>query len=108
MEQIKFYLDEHIHSAVAAGLTARSVDVLTVQQAGRNGLSDHEQLSFALMSSECWSQWTRTSSLLSKRETHAGIAYANPRRSVGELIRALVLLSDVVTPSEMTDHVEYV
>lgn len=46
--------------------------------------------------------------LVKAGETHAGIAYANLRRSVGELIRALVLLSDVVTPSEMTDHVEYV
>ena len=47
MEQIKYYLDEHIHSAVAEGLRRRGVDVLTVQEAARAGLTDEEQLSFA-------------------------------------------------------------
>jgi predicted nuclease of predicted toxin-antitoxin system len=48
MEQIKFYLDEHIPSAVAGGLRGRGVDVLTVQEAGRSSLPDPEQLRFAL------------------------------------------------------------
>jgi len=48
MEQISFYLDEHIHRAVADGLRRRGVKVLTVQEARRSGLSDREQLSFAL------------------------------------------------------------
>jgi predicted nuclease of predicted toxin-antitoxin system len=48
MEQIEFYLDEHIHSAVAEGLRRRGVNVLTVQAAGRTGMSDREQLAFAL------------------------------------------------------------
>ena len=47
MEQIRFYLDEHIHSAVAEGLRRRGVDVLTVQEARKTGLSDREQLTFA-------------------------------------------------------------
>ncbi len=33
MEQISFYLDEHIHRAVADGLKHRGVNVLTVQEA---------------------------------------------------------------------------
>ena len=41
------YLDEHIPSAVAEGLRRRGVDVLTVQEAGRSGLADPEQLRFA-------------------------------------------------------------
>jgi Domain of unknown function (DUF5615) len=48
VEQIKFYLNEHIHSVVAEGLRHRGVDVLTVQEVGRIGLSDREQLRFAL------------------------------------------------------------
>ncbi len=43
MEQISFYLDEHIHRAVAEGLRRRGVNVLTVQEAGRAALSDSEQ-----------------------------------------------------------------
>jgi predicted nuclease of predicted toxin-antitoxin system len=47
MEQIKFYLDEHIPAAVAEGLRRRGVDSLTVQEAGRSGLSEPEQIAFA-------------------------------------------------------------
>ena len=39
--------------------------------------------------------------------SHAGIGYANPRRTIGELISALMLLYGVLTSGEMADHVEY-
>jgi predicted nuclease of predicted toxin-antitoxin system len=45
--QIRFLLDEHIPSAVAAGLARRGIDVLTVQEVGRSGFEDSEQLQFA-------------------------------------------------------------
>ena len=38
---------------------------------------------------------------------NTGIAYANRKRTVGELIAALMLLRDVLTPEEMVNHVEY-
>jgi len=108
MEQIKYYLDEHIHIAVAEGLRRRGVDVLTVQEAGRSGLPDDEQLRFAL--AEQRAVVTMDSdylALAAQGTSHAGIAYVNPRRSIGELIVALMLLRDVLTPAEMVNHVEY-
>ncbi len=38
MEQIKFYLDEHIRGAVAEGLRRRGVNVLTVAGSGQDRL----------------------------------------------------------------------
>jgi uncharacterized protein with PIN domain len=108
MEQISFYLDEHIHGAVAEGLRRRGANVLTVQEAGRTGLSDAEQLSFA--QAEQRVIVTMDSDFLSiaeKGAAHAGIAYANPRRLIGDLIGALMLISDVLTPADMANHVEY-
>ena len=108
MEQIKFYLDEHIHSAIAQGLRRRGVDVMTVQEAGRTGLSDREQLNFALAEQRVLV--TRDSDFLILANggvSHAGIAYANPRRPIGELINTLMLLYDVLTPAHMRNHVEY-
>jgi uncharacterized protein with PIN domain len=108
MEQIKFYLDEHVHSAVAGGLRRRGVDVLTVQEAGRSGFSDREQLAFALTEQRV--MVTMDSDFLTlavEGISHAGIGYANPRTTIGDLIRALMLLSDVLRPAEMADHVEY-
>jgi len=108
MEQIKFYLDEHIHSAVAEGLRRRRVNVLTVQEAGKSGLSDRDQLAFAL--SEGRVMVTMDSDFLTlamEGVSHAGIGYANPRRSVGQLISALMLVFGVLTPAELANHVEY-
>ena len=46
-EPIRFYFDQHVQGAVAAGLRQNGVDVLTAQEAGRCGLSDPDQLAFA-------------------------------------------------------------
>jgi uncharacterized protein with PIN domain len=108
MEQIRFYLDEHIPNAVAEGLRRRGVDVLTVQEAGRSGLSDPEQLAFAL--SEQRMVITMDSDFLilaSHGITHAGIAYAGPNRSIGEMIGSVMLLYDVLTQNEIINHVEF-
>jgi len=108
MEQIKYYLDEHIHSAVAEGLRRRGVDVLTVQEAARAGLTDDEQLSFALTEERVIVTMDSDYLVLAAEGVPtAGIAYANRKRTVGELIAALMLLRDVLTPEEMVDHVEY-
>lgn len=108
MEQIRFYLDEHIPSAVADGLRRRGVNVLTVQNAGRSGLSDSEQLSFAHHEQRVLVTMDSDFLVIASRAfIHSGIAYANPRSSVGELIRAIVLLHDVLTPADMQNQVEY-
>jgi hypothetical protein len=39
---------------------------------------------------------------------HAGIAYCHPQlRSIGEIIAALMLIRDCLTPEEMENHVEF-
>lgn len=108
MEQIKFYLDEHIPNAVARGLRHRGVDVLTVQDSGRSGLSDPKQLAFAL--SEQRMMITMDSDFLilaSQQVAHAGIAYVSPTRSIGDLIGSVMLLYDVLTPDDVKNHVEF-
>lgn len=45
--QVKFYLDEHVHPAVADGLRRRGVDVWTAQQANMLGAADKEHLELA-------------------------------------------------------------
>ncbi len=47
MSQIRFYTDEHIASAIIAGLRRRGVDVYTTQEAKMRGKSDKEQLALA-------------------------------------------------------------
>jgi hypothetical protein len=47
-QKIRFYLDEHVSLAIAAGLRRRGVEVLTVQDVGMLGKEDIEHLTFAL------------------------------------------------------------
>ena len=108
MEQISFYLDEHIYRAVADGLQRRGVNVLTAREAGKSGASDREQLSFAM--SEERVMVTMDSDFLilaSEGVSHAGIAYANPQLSVGDVIASLMLVYGVLTSEDMANHVEY-
>ena len=39
--------------------------------------------------------------------SHAGIVYAHRRMPVGDVIRGLVLISNVLAPDEMCNHVEF-
>lgn len=47
-QTIKFHLDENVNNAVADGLKRRGADVTTTSQLGLMGVSDLEQVEFAL------------------------------------------------------------
>ncbi len=108
-DRLRFFLDEHIPSAVAQGLARRGVDVLTAQQASRVSCSDESQIEFARAEGRVVVTFDDDFLVLAaKGIQHAGIAFAvAERRSVGELIYALLLLHDVLTPDEMLNHVEF-
>jgi predicted nuclease of predicted toxin-antitoxin system len=89
--------------AVADGLRRRSVDVLVVQDTGRRGAPDDEQLAFASQQGRVMVTMDSDFLILAAQgASHAGIAYAKPgMRSVGQLIQKLKLIHDVLTPAEM-------
>ncbi len=108
MEQIRFYLDEHIPNAIAQGLRRRGVDVLTVQEAGRAGLPDSAQLTFALSQRRLLVTMDSDFLILASRSmSYAGIAYVGRSRSIGAVIGSLMLLYDVLTLDDMMNHVEF-
>ncbi len=108
MARLRFYFDEHIHSAVADALERRGVDVLTVQAATRRGFADKEQLAYALQQERVIvTQDSDYIALVASGQPHAGIAFAQPRASVAEVINSLLLLYDVLSAEEMQNHVEY-
>ncbi len=39
---------------------------------------------------------------------HAGIVYAHQQTAVGEIIRGLMVIVEVLEPREMIDHVEFI
>ena len=108
-DPIRYFFDQHMHSAVANGLRLRGVDVLTAQDAGRCGMDDHDQLQFA--TSEKRVMVTHDPDFLALAASgvqHAGIAWCHATKySIGELIQALDLLHGVLDRDDMKNQVEY-
>lgn len=107
-ERIQFYTDEHVPKAVARGLRQRGVDVITVQEAGMLGASDEEHLSFAQEQGRViFTQDEDFLRLHASERHHAGIVYAHQQTAVGEMIRGLMLVFELLESDEMEGHVEF-
>ena len=107
-ERIRFYLDEHVHPAVAAGLRRRDVDVITTREAGLLSADDKTQLARALVETRVvFTQDEDFLRLHAERLSHSGIAFAPQHTPVGEIVRGLMLLYDLLNPDEMLNRVEF-
>jgi predicted nuclease of predicted toxin-antitoxin system len=106
---IRFHLDEHISAHIAAGLRRRNIDVTTAADAGLIGATDKEHLEFASLSGRVVvTQDDDFLRLHAQAMAHAGIAYCRQQSaSVGEMLRRLVLIHDLLSPEEMAGRVEF-
>ncbi len=108
-DRIRLYTDEHVSKAVVNGLRQRGVDVLPVAEAGLLGASDEEHLAFARREERVlFTQDDDFLRLHASGAVHAGLVYARQQTPVGETIRGLMLIHELMTPDEMRDHVEYI
>ena len=107
-QPIKFYVDEHVATAVVKGLRQRGADVLTVLEAGLRGASDAEHLARA-RTDGCvlFTQDDDFLRLHAAGVAHAGIVYAPQGTSVGDIIRGLMLIHQLLEAKDMQGHVEY-
>ena len=108
--EIRFHLDEHIDPAVADGLRRRGIDVTTTIDARLLSADDPRHLEFALTEGRVVvSQDADFLDMHQQGLPHAGIVYSQRGlRSIGELVRGLVLVHGVLTAEDMRDWVEYV
>lgn len=107
-QPVKFYTDEHVSRAVIRGLRQRGADVLTVPEAGLLGAADEVHVQRALI--ELRVIFTQDQDFLrlhSAGVAHAGIAYASQFMPIGDVIRGLMLIHQVMTAEEMQGHLEY-
>jgi predicted nuclease of predicted toxin-antitoxin system len=106
---IRFHLDENIPATVATGLRRRDIDVTTAAQANLIAATDREHLAFA--AGEARVLVTQDSDFLrlhAEGVPHAGIAYCRQHAlSIGEMLRRLALLHDLLTAEEMTGRIEF-
>ena len=107
-DQIKFYMDEHVPTAVTVGLRLRDVDVLTAQEAGMLAASDEDHLALAVREHRVlFTQDADFLRLHARGVPHAGIAYVRQQTPVGNIVRGLMLICQVLEPEDMLNHVEF-
>ena len=107
---IRFHLDECVDAAVADGLRRRGIDVTTTAEAGLLSTADKNQLAWS--TDEDRVLITHDHDFLRLQGSaveHAGIAFCHVQsRSVGEIIRGLELIAELLEPDDMRNHVEFV
>lgn len=114
MGKIRLYLDESVDIRIAEGLKRRGVEVYTVRDTSNLGLSDEEQLEYARKNGfvifthdidflKLAAQWSK------EGKSHAGIIYTHQQsHSLGECIRLLKLITELLTREEMINHIEFI
>jgi hypothetical protein len=115
MTQIRLYIDEDaMHHGLVAGLRARTIDVLTVLEAGHPSEDDEAQLEFAanegrvLYSFNVGDFCRLHGESLAMGRMHAGIiVMARQRYTVGEQLRRLLILIATHSAEEMRDRLEF-
>jgi len=106
---IRFHLDEHISAGIAAGLRRRNIDVTTAADAGLIGATDVAHLEFAASAERVVvTQDDDFLRLHAQGATHAGIAYCQQQSMpVGEMLRRVILIHDLLASEEMAGTVEF-
>lgn len=107
-EVIKYYTDEHVPTAVVAGLQRRGIDVLTTPVAEMLGASDEAQLAFATKEERVlFTQDDDFLRLHAAGVEHRGIVYVHQGATIGHMVRGLHFIFQVLSAEEMKNHVEF-
>lgn len=112
---LPLYMDEDsMDHALVSALRARSVDVLTAQEAGMIGRNDDDHLIFATESGRVLCTfnigdfWALHADYLARGRRHTGmIPMPQQRYSLGERLRRLLRIASVLSSATMIDRTEF-
>ena len=108
-EQIRFHLDENVDPAVATALRLQGIDVTTTREMNLLGQPDDVQFNFVCRQRRVIvTHDTDFLRLAAQNEAHWGVAFCQKgTRSLGEIIRSLTLIYEVLSADEMKSTIEY-
>jgi predicted nuclease of predicted toxin-antitoxin system len=106
---IRYHLDENCDPRIAAGLRLHGVDVTTTPEAGLLHALDEAQLDYAVVQDRVIvTQDPDFLRIAAAGEETRGVAfYTDQERSIGQVIRALLLIWEVYELAEMRNRVEF-
>ena len=110
--RIRLLLDEDVQLRLAAALRAKGIDAISVQELGRRGMSDKQQLEFA--SAEGRALFTYNvgdfvklhKQFIAQGKKHKGIIVSK-QLPIGEALKRLCNLVNSLKAEEMTNRLEF-
>ncbi|MCW6038299.1 DUF5615 family PIN-like protein [Spirulina subsalsa FACHB-351] len=110
---IALYMDEHIRRAITNGLRLRDVDVITVQEDGKQGEPDENLLNRSTELGRVF--FTQDDDFLTLAHHYqqeninfGGVIYAHQQSlTVGECVRDLEIISKASDPEDLWNQVQY-
>jgi len=103
---IRIYADESVNIAIIEGMRRRGVDAFSARDAGNLGLTDEEQLEFAVKNRAVIFTHDVDFLKLALDREHYGVIYVHQRKvSVGGCVRRLKTIVEVKTSEEMRNQV---
>ena len=108
-DRIQFHLDENVDPDIARALRRYGINITTTIEAGLRTATDLEQLEFSRREQRVIITHDADFLRLAHQGTnHPGIVYCDPTtRSIGEIIRGLILIYEVLTPGEISGKIEF-
>ena len=109
---IQLYLDEDVHKRVASALRLRHFDVISAHETGRWGLSDEEQLTYAVSQGRAIFTYNTSDYIqlhldwIHRGKEHYGIIVSD-QLPIGETIHRLLNLLNQVTADEMRNEIRW-
>ncbi|MEZ2228295.1 MAG: DUF5615 family PIN-like protein [Microcoleus sp.] len=107
---IKFHLDENVSNAIAIGLRRYEINVTTTTEAGLLGKPDELNVEFAMVEGRVI--FTQDADFLRINQAglpHNGIIYCQKNsRSIGEILRSLVLIWEYLELDDLIGRVEFI
>ena len=110
---IRLYFDHQVPQAIAKGLRARQVDVLTAHEDGAHRLSDRELLDRAtalgrVLFSQDKDLLREAESRQQRGSSFCGVIFARQRKvSTRKCIEDLELIAKAGNPQDLVDRVEF-
>jgi predicted nuclease of predicted toxin-antitoxin system len=110
---MRLYTNESVPVAIAEGLRRRGVDVVSARDAGNLGLTDKQQLAYAhslnmVLFTHDDDFLKITHELSAAGQSHSGIIYVHQQKlGIGESIRRLKVITELLTEDDFLNHIEF-
>ena len=112
MEKPKLFIDEDVHDKLAYILRNCGIDAINAREANRKGLSDEEQLSYAISQRRAIFSFNMADyeklavKLFNKNKTHFGIIIS-PQKGFRETLDKLLSLLQETSADELRNQLIY-